>query len=145
MSSAATKEEERKRTGLSQSFLDTRRSFYCEKLPDNGPRGRRRRDQVILRDKGCAARVHTKGRSSVSVCTTRYKAYPPNLRGVLLERPNLRCVLLFRVLTPRVLLRFPHVCKVKFWIRAKGLRVCSDHQQNRTCKAILEMFLACTN
>lgn len=28
----ATKEEERKRTGLSQSFLDTRRSFYCEKL-----------------------------------------------------------------------------------------------------------------
>lgn len=28
VSSAAAKDEERKRTGLSQSFLDTRRSFY---------------------------------------------------------------------------------------------------------------------
>jgi len=38
VSSAAMKNEERKRTGLSQSFLDTRRSFSlsCEKLPDNG-------------------------------------------------------------------------------------------------------------
>ena len=55
--------------------------------------------RVILRDKGCTAHVHTKGRSlPARVCTYPYKARPPSPPGNPLERPNL-CALLFHVMT----------------------------------------------
>lgn len=67
MSSAVTKDEERKRTGLSQSFLDTWRSFSlsCEKLPDNGPPVNGATGVILTGIKGVS---HTYERRPVRVC-----------------------------------------------------------------------------
>lgn len=85
VSSAVTKDEERKRTGLSQSFLDTRRSFSlsCEKLPDNGPRQTERPSDPY----GIKGVSHTYVQKAPAACVCALVPTKPPCSSLLLLAP----------------------------------------------------------
>lgn len=124
VSSAVTKDEERKRTGLSQSFLDTRRSFSlsCEKLPDNGPRQTERPSDLY----GIKGVSHTYVQMAPAACVCAPVPTKPPCSTLPLsappwristERPNLYIVLFDIMIAPcgaslRPLLREAHPPRV---------------------------------